>query len=89
LLALPGDGGTTLVRVQAPGADRVEVMSDVTGWAPVALERRGAHWEARLTMAPGSHHVVVRMNGGRWVAPANLPTIDDELGGRVALIVIP
>jgi len=40
-------------------------------------------------MSPGSHHVVVRLDGGAWVAPANLARIDDELGGRVGLIVIP
>jgi hypothetical protein len=89
LMAMPGSGGTTVIRVRAPGAERVELMGDVTGWAPLALERRGDQWEARLTMAPGSHHLVVRMNGGTWVAPANLPVIDDDLGGRVGLIVIP
>ena len=89
LLAVPGRGGTSVVRVHAPGAQRVELMSDVTAWTPVVLERRGDHWEARLTMAPGSHHVVVRMDGGRWVPPANLSVIDDDLGGRVGLIVIP
>jgi hypothetical protein len=88
LLAIPS-GGTSLVRVHAPGAQRVELMSDVTAWTPVVLERRGTYWEARLTMAPGAHHIVVRMDGGRWVPPANLPVIDDDLGGRVALIVIP
>jgi hypothetical protein len=89
LLAVPGGGGTSVVRVHAPGAQRVELMSDVTAWTPVVLERRGDHWEARLTMASGSHHVVVRMDGGRWVAPANLSVIDDDFGGRVGLIVIP
>ena len=89
LVAVPGSGGTTLIRVHAPGADRVEIMSDVTGWSPVALERRGERWEARLTMTSGSHHVAVRINGGAWIAPANLPAIDDELGGRVALLVVP
>jgi len=89
LIAVPGGGGRTLVQVRAPGAARVDLMGDVTGWAPLALERRGDLWEARLTMSPGSHHVVVRLDGGAWVAPANLARIDDELGGRVGLIVIP
>jgi hypothetical protein len=89
LTAVPSGGGRTLVQVRAPGAARVDLMGDVTGWAPLALERRGDLWEARLTMSPGSHHVVVRLDGGAWVAPANLTRIDDELGGRVGLIVIP
>ena len=89
LLVVPGGGGTSVVRVHAPGAQRVELMSDVTGWTPVVLERRGDHWEARLTIASGSHHVVVRIDGGQWVPPANLSVIDDDLGSRVGLIVIP
>jgi hypothetical protein len=89
MVTTPGEGGVTLVRVQAPGATRVELMGDVTDWAPVVLERRADSWEVRLTMEPGPHHVVVRIDGGSWIAPANLPRIDDELGGRVGLIVIP
>jgi hypothetical protein len=89
IVAVSADGGAAVVRVHAPGARSVELMGDVTGWAPVALERRGDRWETRLTTTPGSHHVVVRIDGGAWVVPVNLPRIDDELGGTVGLIVIP
>ena len=89
IVAVRGDDGMSLIRVHAPGARRVEIMSDATGWTPMALERRGTQWELRLTMTPGSHHVMVRIDGGAWVAPANLPQIDAELGGTVGLLVIP
>jgi hypothetical protein len=82
-------GGAAVIRVYAPGARGVELMSDFTGWAPVQLERRGDRWEVRLTAAPGSHPVRLRIDGGAWSVPANLPRIDDELGGTVGLIVIP
>ena len=78
-----------MVRVSAPGAHRVEMMGDITGWEPRALERRETRWELRLTIDPGAHHVVVRIDGGRWVVPANLARLDDELGGTVGLIVVP
>jgi hypothetical protein len=87
--AVSADGGAAVIRVHAPRARKVELMSDFTGWSPVALERRGDRWEARLTAAPGSHHVMLRIDGGVWSVPANLPRIDDELGGKVGLIVIP
>jgi hypothetical protein len=81
--------GSALLRVYTPGAQRVEVMGDITGWEPRALDRRDGRWEIRLTAASGSHHVVVRIDGGRWIVPVNLPRLDDELGGTVGLIVIP
>jgi len=89
MAAVSADGGAAVIRVHAPRARGVELMSDFTGWAPVALERRGDRWEIRLTAAPGSHHVMLRIDGGAWSVPANLPRIDDELGGTVGLIVIP
>jgi hypothetical protein len=87
--AVSVDGGEAVIRVLAPRARVVEVMGDFTGWAPVALDRRGDRWEVRLTAASGSHHIMVRIDGGSWIVPANLPRIDDELGGKVGLIVIP
>jgi hypothetical protein len=89
IVAVSADGGAAVVRVSAAGARRVEIMGDLTGWSPLALERHGDRWEARLTTTPGAHHVVVRINGGAWAPPVNLPRIDDELGGTVGLLVIP
>jgi hypothetical protein len=89
LIAMPLDGGSTVVLVHAPGAQRVELVSDLTGWEARPLERRRGRWELRLTTEPGSYHVRVRINGGDWIVPANLPRIDDEMGGTVGLLVIP
>lgn len=89
IAAVPADGGMVTVRVYAPDAQRVELMGDLTGWEPTPLERRSGRWEARLTAAAGAHHVMVRIDGGRWVVPGNLPRIDDELGGHVGLLIVP
>lgn len=89
LIATPVAEGAFVVRVHAPGAQRVEWMSDITEWEPVQLDRRGDRWELRLTMPSGPHHVLLRIDGGAWIPPSNLPRIDDEFGGRVGLLVIP
>jgi len=89
LIAVPAGEGKALLRVYALGARQVEIMGDVTGWEPKSLDRRDRGWELRLTADPGSHHVVVRVDGGAWKVPVNLARLDDELGGTVGLIVIP
>ena len=89
LIAVRSGQSDVVLRLDAPGATRVEVMGDLTAWEPRALTRRNAHWELRLTTEPGSHHLVVRIDGKAWIVPANLPKLDDELGGAVGLIVIP
>ena len=89
IVAVSADGGATVLRVNAPGAQRVDLMGDLTDWSPVPLERKGDQWEVRLTTTPGSHHVMLRIDGGAWLVPSNLPRIGDELGGAVGLLVIP
>jgi hypothetical protein len=89
LVTVPAEPGSVVVRVIAPGAARVELMGDLTGWEPRPLEQRGRGWELRLTTNPGAHHVVVRLDGGSWIVPANLTRLSDDLGGSVGLIVIP
>jgi hypothetical protein len=89
LVAVPGGNGTATIRVHAPGARQVEIMGDLTGWEPKQLDRRGDRWECRLTAASGAHHVLVRIDGGTWMPPLNLPRIDDEFGGRVGLMIVP
>jgi hypothetical protein len=89
LIAVSTGDGVAIIRVVAPGAARVELMGDLTGWEPRSLERRRDGWELRLTTDAGPHHIVVRIDGGSWIVPANLTRMDDELGGSVGLIVIP
>lgn len=77
------------VRVIAPGARTVEMMADFTDWAPVTLVAARGAFEADFVVTPGTHRVVVRVDGGPWRAAANTPAVDDDLGGRVGLLVVP
>jgi hypothetical protein len=85
-----GVDSARVVSVRAAGARTVEVMADFTGWEPIRLERRDdADFAATLTISPGSHHIMVRIDGGAWVPAANTPAVDDDFGGRVGLLLVP
>ena len=89
LLALGGDAEHRVLRIHAAGARTVELMADFTEWTPVTLTRGREGFEALLAIAPGTHRVLVRVDGGRWRPAANTPAVDDDLGGRVGLLVVP
>jgi hypothetical protein len=83
-------GAGRIVRVVAPGAQRVALRADATGWRVVALARAADDaWTGRLPLGAGTHRVLVRVDDGPWRPPANLPAVDDELGGTVGLLVVP
>jgi hypothetical protein len=77
------------VRVVAPGARTVELMADFTEWTPVTLDAERDTFEGTFTVSPGTHRLVVRIDGGAWRPAANTPAVDDDLGGRVGLLVVP
>jgi hypothetical protein len=83
-----GDTGR-VVRVRAPGARTVEVMADFTDWAPVTLPPVGDLFERTMDVSAGTHRLVVRVDGGPWRPAVNTPAVNDDLGGRVGLIVVP
>jgi len=87
VLGAEAEGRT--VRVSAPGARRVELRSDATGWQSVDLARRGDYWEALVPLGSGTHHVMLRVDEGEWAPPGNLPTVEDDFGSRVGLLVVP
>ena len=77
------------VRVVAPGARTVELMADFTDWTSVMLAPAGDAFEGSAAVAAGSHRILVRIDGGPWRPAANTPAVDDDLGGRVGLLVVP
>ena len=78
-----------VVRVRAPGARTVELMADFTDWSPVQLGTARDAFEHVMTIPSGTHRVVVRTDGGPWRPATNTPAVDDDLGGRVGLLVVP
>ncbi len=80
---------TRVLRVRVSGGRQVDVMGDFTGWEPQSLVRRGANFELAMAIASGTHRMLVRIDGGAWRPAANTPSVDDDLGGRAGLLVVP
>lgn len=77
------------LRVRAASAHVVELMADFTDWEPVTMTPAEGEFVVRIPLTTGPHRVLVRIDGGAWLPPANVPSVDDDLGGRVGLLVVP
>lgn len=79
-----------IVTVRLRSAKTVELMADFTEWEPVSMSQLpNGDWMIEQVIAPGTHHIAIRMDGGEWVAPPNLPRVTDEFGGEVGLLIVP
>jgi hypothetical protein len=77
------------IRIDARGAQTVEISGDFTQWRPKNLIRKSdGTWGVSLPIVPGTHQVNIRIDGGAWVAPPGLLTSTDEFGGIVGILVI-
>jgi len=86
----PNPDGSARVVVHALAATTVEVAGDFTDWQPVTLRRTGEDtWESLLHIPSGVHRVNVRIDGGRWTAPAGMARAEDEFGGEVGIVAVP
>ncbi|HEX8942701.1 MAG TPA: glycogen-binding domain-containing protein [Gemmatimonadaceae bacterium] len=75
--------------VHVDSASHVEIMGDFTNWTPVPLDRVGSAWRLELAIPPGAHRVAIRLDGGPWIVPVNLPRVEDDLAGMVGIITVP
>jgi hypothetical protein len=79
------------VRVNAPGAEVVEINGDFTSWSPVQLSASATQpgwWSKTLPLGAGKFQMNVRINGGEWTVPPGMLSMRDEFGGTVGLLVI-
>lgn len=78
------------VSVRFGTAAAVELMADFTDWEAVPMHREpGGEWRIERFIARGTHRVAIRIDGGKWIVPPNLPRVADEFGGDVGLVVVP
>ncbi len=84
------DGSTRIIYVRAPAARTIELMADFTDWQPRMMRHvANDEWELALHVAPGSHRLNIRVDGGEWSTPPGAGTVQDEFNGLVGLVVIP
>ena len=84
------EGQTRVIYVHAPAARTIELMADFTDWQPAEMRHvSNDEWELAMQIAPGSHRVNIRVDGGEWKAPPGAGTVQDEFNGVVGLVVVP
>jgi hypothetical protein len=76
------------LRYAAP-VDRLLVAGDWNEWVPVAMTSQGSRrWVADLEIPSGSHTYAL-VADGVWVLPDGVTGVDDGLGGRVGILMVP
>ena len=91
LLERAAAGGAQLRVLTGADARQVEVAATFTEWeaVPLAPDGGGA-WTLDTPVPSGPHRLIVRVDGGAWMPPANLPSLaDEELGVTAGIVTIP
>ena len=85
------DAERVALEITAPTAAHVELMADFTDWQPISLERarEGGPWRIERPISPGLHRISLRVDGGTWIAPSNLPRADAGAEAGVGLLTVP
>jgi len=85
-----GADSLRVVTVHQASAVSVEIMGDFTDWEPVAMmSMPNGEWQVERVIAPGPHRVAIRVDGGAWHVPSNLPHVADDFGGEVGIVIVP
>lgn len=85
-----GGDSVRVVIVRQATAGRVEIVGDFTDWEPVEMASLpNGEWRIERTITPGPHRVAIRVDGGPWRVPPNLPRVADDFGGEVGIVIVP
>jgi hypothetical protein len=84
----PAGAGRVRVAIRVAAADSVEFASDCTQWRPVQMTRDGDRWVVDVAALAGLHRANIRVNGGRWMSPPGLASMDDDFAGEVGIFVV-
>jgi hypothetical protein len=85
-----GADSSRVISVHSITANSIEIMADFTDWEPVPLASLpNGDWSVARVVAAGSHRIAMRVDGGAWIVPPNLPRVTDEFGGEVGIVIVP
>jgi hypothetical protein len=83
-----GHGMVRLV-FRVPGARTVAIAGEWNGWDNAPLTARpDGRWETVVPLPPGAYRFSLVVDGERWTVPVGVPTMSDDFGGRVGLLVV-
>lgn len=86
---VPAPEGARTLRLSGVDGRQVALLADFTDWSPVEMTRTPAgEWELTLVLAPGSYRLCLRADGGACLPPPGLPTVEDEFGGQVGILLV-
>ncbi len=85
----PITGGELVLRIVAPRNAKVEVAGSHNSWRVQRMEYVSGAFVSRVSLTSGTHHIAVRVNGGKWRAPFGLVRITDDLGGEAGIVIVP
>jgi hypothetical protein len=81
--------GVSGLRITGVRGSQVELMSDVTNWVAVDLRHAGeAEWVLDRRLAAGVHRILMRVDGGAWEPPPDLPMSRSEYGEQVGILLV-
>jgi hypothetical protein len=80
-----------LPRQSAPAAEgTIAVAGEFNRWTRVPLARSGGDWVLDLPLGSGVYRFAFVSPSGEWFVPDGYPgRIDDDMGGHVAVLVVP
>ncbi|MGD0484272.1 MAG: glycogen-binding domain-containing protein [Gemmatimonadales bacterium] len=82
-------GGRVRVVFRVPGAREVAIAGEWNGWDNAPLTARpDGRWETVVQLRPGAYRFSLVVDGERWTVPAGVPSMSDDFGGRVGLLVV-
>jgi hypothetical protein len=81
--------GMTRFSIRSSGASRVELAGDFTNWKSISTVRApNGVWYVDLRVPPGRYRYAFRIDGREWKVPDGAAVVDDDFGGKSALIEV-
>jgi hypothetical protein len=77
------------VTFEVPEAGAVAIAGEWNQWRPDPLTRVApGRWQIVLLLARGAYRFSLVIDGERWIVPAGVPTLPDDFGGEVGVLLI-
>jgi hypothetical protein len=84
--------GSLVVRLPRRAAARAapSVAGEFSNWEPLAMRTTGDEWQVEIPVQPGVYRFAFVSAAGEWFVPEGYPgRMDDDMGGHIAIVVVP